>query len=57
MQDTETLRKERQDLKRALQDTEAEEASGQIEGDREKIKKLLILRIAEIDRLLGNRAD
>ena len=57
MLDAETLRKERQNLKRALHDTEAEEAAGQIEGNREQIKELLILRIAEIDRLLGGRAD
>ena len=57
MQDPEALRKERQHLERALDDTEVEEAAGQIEGDREKIKELLILRIAEIDRLLGHKAD
>ena len=57
MQDPESLRKERQNLKRALNDTEAEEATGQIEGNREEIKELLILRIAEIDRLLGDSAD
>jgi ribosomal protein L29 len=57
MQDPKSLRKERQNLKRALADTEAEEAAGQIEGDREKIKELLILRIAQIDRLIGDRAD
>ena len=53
----ETLRKERQNLKRALDDTEAAEASGQIQGNREKIKELLIRRIADIYRLLCDRAD
>ena len=51
------LRKERQYLVRALKDVEAQEAAGQIKGDRDAIKQLLVLRLAEIDRLLGDRAD
>jgi hypothetical protein len=57
MQDAESLREERQNLKRALDDIEAGEAAGDIKGNREKIKELLMLRIVEIDRLLGDRAN
>lgn len=57
MQDQEHLRKERQNLKRALGDIEAVEAAGAIKGNRAKIKELLMLRIAEIDRLLGDGLD
>jgi hypothetical protein len=38
---------------RALIHIEAEEAAGLIKGNRDAIKEMLILRIAEIDRLLG----
>ena len=51
--DQDHLRKDREHLQRALNDIAAEEAAGLIKGDREAIKELLILRIAEIDRLLG----
>ena len=51
----ERLRKERQHLAQALRDIEAEEAAGPVKGDREAIKELLIIRIANLDRLLGNK--
>jgi hypothetical protein len=44
-------------LVRALDDIEAEEAAGLIEGDREAFKEHLILRIAEIDLALGKKPN
>jgi hypothetical protein len=38
MQDPESLRKERRNLKQALNDTEAEEVTGHIEGTEKKSK-------------------
>jgi hypothetical protein len=51
------LQRERKHLMRALKDIEIQEAAGLIKGDREAIKELLILRIANIDRALGNKPD
>ena len=47
------LRRARQQLARALLGIEAAEAAGLHKGDRDRTKELLILRIAEINRLVG----
>ena len=52
-----SLRRERRHLVRALKQIAFEEATGLLEGDRDEIKELLMLRIAEIDRLLGPLAE
>jgi hypothetical protein len=49
------LQEERQNLLGALSDIEAEEAAGLLEGSRYEVKSLLILRIAQIDEMLGTK--
>ena len=51
------LQEERKNLMQALTEIEAEEAAGLLEGSRHEIKGLLILRIAQIDDLLGTKAS
>jgi hypothetical protein len=51
------LQEERQNLMRALTHIEAEEAAGLLEGSRNEVKGLLILRIAQLDDLLGTDLD
>jgi hypothetical protein len=48
------LRKDRQHLKRALHDVESGGFAGLPQGERDTIRDLLILRIAEIDRVLDS---
>ena len=51
------LRKDRLHLRRALNDIESGEIWGVRPGDRDTIRDLLIVKIANIDLLLKNTAE
>ena len=51
------LRKDRLHLRRALNDIESGEIWGVRPGDRDTIRDLLIVKIANIDLLLENSAE
>jgi hypothetical protein len=51
------LQRDRYHLARALTDIESGRIAGLAECDRNQVRELVILRIADIDRLLASKAN